>query len=78
MFLESVRLTVGHVAFAPENLKVQVKHLVQLAVPVVDQTGWHHHQRTLEFASADEFTQEECRLYGFAQADFISDEEAAR
>jgi hypothetical protein len=28
-------------------------------VPVVDQTGRHHHQRTPEFASADEFPQEE-------------------
>ena len=78
MFLESVGLTVGHVAFAAEDLEVQMKHFVQLAVPVVDQTGRHHHQRTLEFASADEFPQDERRLNCFAKAHFVSDEETAR
>src|SRR5580704_2687509 len=78
MFLESVRLAVGYIAFAAEDLKVQVKHFVQLTVPVIDQTSRHNHQRTLEFAPTDEFSQEERRLNSLAEAYFIGNEETAR
>ena len=77
VFLESVGLAVGDVAFAAEDLKVQMKHIVQLAVPIVDQTSRNHHQRTLQFATADQFPQDECRLNRLPKAHFISDEEAA-
>ena len=72
-FSKGVGFTVGHVAFAAEYLKVEVKDFIQLAVPVVDQTGGHHHQRPLEFAPADEFAQDERRFNRLAEADFISD-----
>ena len=77
MLGERVGLAVGDVALAAENLEIEVEDLVQFSVPVVDQPGRHDHQGAIQFAPAGQFPQNQCRLDRLAQADFISDQEAA-
>ena len=77
MLGEGVGLAVGHVALAAEDLEVEVEDLVQFPVPVVHQPGRDDHQRTLQFAPAGQFSQDERRLDRLAQADLIGDQEAA-
>ena len=73
---ESVGLAVSDVALGAEHLEVEVEHFVQLAMPVVHQTRWHHHQRAGQFAPAGQLPKNECRLYGLTQSDLVGDEVA--
>ena len=43
VLFKCVRLAVSDIPFAAENLKVQMKNFIQLAMPVVNQTSRHNH-----------------------------------
>ena len=47
-------------------------------MPVVHQAGGYHHQRARQFAAACQFAQHQRGFDGFAQADLVRDEVAAR
>ena len=78
MLGEGVRLAVGDVAFAAEDLEVEVEDLVQFPVPVVDEAGRNDHQRALQLAPARQFAQDERGLDGLAEPDLVGDQEASR
>ncbi len=78
VFGERVGLAVRNVAFGTEHLEVKAENLVQLSVPVMHQSGGHHHQRALEFATAGKLAQDQGSLDGLAQPDFVGNEEAPR
>ena len=75
---ERVRLAVGDVALAAEHLELQVEDLVEFPVPVVDQSGRHHHQGAAQLAAAGQLAQQQRDLDGLAQPYFVGDQEAPR
>ena len=56
---ECVRFPVSHVAFAAEDLEVEVEDFVEFPVPVVDQPGRDHHQHPIQFTPAGKFPQDQ-------------------
>ena len=47
---KGIRLAVGHIAFATEDLKVEIKNVVQFPAPVFDETGRDNHDGPLHLA----------------------------
>ena len=77
MFREGIRLSVGDIALASEHLKVQMKCLVKLALPVVYQTCWYDHQRPGKLAARGQLTKDESGFDGLTQPNAIGDQVAA-
>ena len=75
---EGVGLAVGDVALGTEDLEIEVEDLVQLPVPVVHQTRRNHHQRAIQFAPAGQLAQDQRRLDGLAEPDFVRDQKPTR
>ena len=78
VFRESIGLAIRDVAFAAKDLELQVEDLVELPVPVVDQTRGDNDEGALQLTSAGELAQNQSRLDGLAQTDLIRDQEAPR
>ena len=51
VFRKGVRLPVGDIALASEYFEVQMKCFIQLALPVVYQACWNHHQCPGQFTA---------------------------
>ncbi|GMV42749.1 MAG: hypothetical protein AMXMBFR64_44650 [Myxococcales bacterium] len=78
MLRESIGLPVGDVPLASEVLEVEVEDLFELAVPVVDETRRHDHQRPPKLAPSRKVPQDQRRLDGLSEPDLIRDQRATR
>jgi len=69
-----VALAVGDVAFAAEDLEIQVERLVQFPPPVLDQAGGHDQQRPRQFAPRRQLAKDHGDFDRLAQAigEFLS------
>ena len=68
MLGERVALSIGHVAFRPEHLEIEMECVVQLAPPVLHESSRYDHERTGQFAARRQLSKNQCRLDGLAQA----------
>ena len=75
MLGKGVCFAIGNITFGTKHFEAQIKDLVQLPVPVVDQSCRNNHERTIEFTSTGQFAENERCFDGFSQSYFIGNKE---